>query len=71
MAEIKYLRDSRTGITHEFESITDATLTTPGRAADAKKVGDELANFNDIEIYADGTTLVINTNLTNANEVNY
>ena len=43
MAEIKYLRDSRTGITHEFESITDATLTTTGRAADAKATGDAIA----------------------------
>lgn len=58
--------------------VTDTTLALSGVAADAKKVGDEisdikedLSQLEEYEIYVDGTTLVINTNLVNGNEVSY
>jgi len=63
--------------------VIDNTLTMSGAAADAKAVGDALSNTNErleeleqegiesTEIYVDGTSLVINTNLRNGNEVSY
>ena len=58
--------------------IVDKTLTIDGAAADAKAVGDELMavkddleNIETTEIYVQDTSLVINTNLVNGNEVSY
>ena len=59
----------------------DDTLTLSDHAADAKAVGDALDDLRDdiadigvatpVEIYVDGTSLVINTDVTNGNEVSY
>ena len=56
----------------------DATLTTSGAAADAKIVGDDISDLNEriddlgnLEVYVEGTSLVINTILVNGNEVEY
>lgn len=62
-------------------ALIDPTLTQSDHAADAKAVGDALADLRDdiadigvatpVEIYVDGTSLVINTDVTNGNEVSY
>ena len=56
----------------------DSTLTVAGAAADAKKTGDEINDLRGsietleaVEIYVDGTSLVINTDLVNGNEVSF
>lgn len=51
----------------------DTTLSVTGKAADAKAVGDEIDELKSalVDIEVSGTTLVITTGLTNANEVNY
>lgn len=58
--------------------VIDATLSNSGQAADAKKVGDEISDLRSAietaqatEIYVQGTSLVINTELVNGNEVSF
>ena len=58
--------------------VIDDTLSREGVAADAKAVGDEitdlkedLSQLGELEIYVEGTSLIINTNLTDGNEVSY
>lgn len=58
--------------------VVDDTLTVQGAAADAKKTGDEIADLTNaietaqsVEIYAQGTSLIINTELVNGNEVSF
>lgn len=61
---------------------TDPSLSIEDMPADAKAVGDaiddaitdvksDLENLETTEIYVEGTSLVINTNLVNGNEVSY
>lgn len=57
---------------------TDKTLTQEDMAADAKKTGDEISELKSaletaqaVEIYVQGTSLVINTDLVNGNEVSF
>ena len=66
-------------LTSPTNPIVDASLSTAGAAADAKKTGDEIsalksaidAKGESVEIKAEGTSLVINTDLVNGNEVSY
>lgn len=58
--------------------VIDATLSNSGQAADAKKTGDEIGDLRSaietaqaMEIYVQGTSLVINTELVNGNEVSF
>lgn len=58
--------------------VVDASLSTAGAAADAKKTGDEISALKSaietleaVEIYVQGTSLVINTDLVNGNEVSF
>lgn len=65
-------------ITVETGVVIDTSLSVAGAAADAKKTGDEIADLKSaietleaVEIYVDGTALVINTDLVNGNEVSF
>lgn len=58
--------------------VTDTTLALSGVAADAKKVGDEISDIKadlqtltGVDIHVEGTALVINTEITDGNEVSY
>lgn len=58
--------------------VVDQSLTVQGAAADAKKTGDEISALKSaietleaVEIYVQGTSLVINTDLVNGNEVSF
>ena len=59
--------------------VVDSSLTVTGAAADAKKTGDEISSLksaleaigSSVEIYVEGTNLVINTDLVNGNGVRF
>ena len=58
--------------------VIDTSLLVSGAAADSKAVGDEISELKSaietaqaVEIYAQGTSLVINTELVNGNEVSF
>lgn len=61
------------------EWVIDSSLSTSGAAADAKKTGDEISALksaldaigDSVEIKVEGTSLVINTELENGNEVSF
>nr|CAJ19114.1 hypothetical protein [unidentified microorganism] len=60
-------------------AIVDSSLTVSGAAADAKKVGDEISDLKSridsigstVDISVSGTSLIINTELVNGNEVSF
>lgn len=65
-------------ITVETGVVIDQSLSVQGAAADAKKTGDEISELKSaietaqsVEIYAQGTSLIINTELVNGNEVSF
>lgn len=67
------VKDAVEEVIDEQGLVIDDQLETPGAAADAKVTGDEIRELrsNLVDIEVSGTTLVITTGLTNANEVDY